>query len=624
MATKPAVSAMSRGVRGAGGAFRRANSLVLSAPATPGVTLRFGFAAAAAAFCIAAGTGAQAATACLSKLAETPVTMNGLKPTVPVKVNGRPELFVLDTGDFFTMMSAATAEKDGVPTRDLPFGFNVSGFGGGQVNARLGRAATFSFAGVDLPNRDIVVGGRIGGMGAGLLGQELLVSFDVELDLANGVMRIWRPQNCGDANLAYWAVDGKPVSAIDIQATSLTHDHIVASAYVDGKLVHVMFDTGAGTSSISRQGAARAGVKINDAQVKPAGLSHGLGSGDVETYIAPFASFRLGDEEIKNALLRISDAPSRGDHDMLIGADFFLSHRVMISNSQHKLYFTYNGGPVFDLRPNAEDAPAPATAAASEPTTADGLARRAAAAATRRDYASAVADLERAVALAPKDVNLLYARSRAHFGAGQRDQAIADLDAALKLEPTNGLILIQRAESHLTMGQAQASRADLDAAANAGSGDPQTALRVAALYDRFGEIERAIGLYDAWVAANPKNTDATFVYASLCRARGIQGGDLARADADCAGALKEGDHTPAALIGRGLVRLRQGQLDAAITDEDDAIRLQPNSPWAFYARGLAKLKKGQRSAGEADVNSALSMQPALAQTAAHYGLPRPS
>ena len=35
--------------------------------------------------------------------------------------------------------------------------------------------------------------------------------------------------------------------------------------------------------------------------------------------------------------------------DMLLGADFFLSHHVLVSNSQQKIYFTYNGGPVFML-----------------------------------------------------------------------------------------------------------------------------------------------------------------------------------------------------------------------------------------------------------------------------------
>jgi hypothetical protein len=49
-----------------------------------------------------------------------------------------------------------------------------------------------------------------------------------------------------------------------------------------------------------------------------------------------------------------------GDFDMLLGADFFLSHHILISNSQHKLYFTYNGGPVFDLTMGAAAPPPPA------------------------------------------------------------------------------------------------------------------------------------------------------------------------------------------------------------------------------------------------------------------------
>ena len=32
---------------------------------------------------------------------------------------------------------------------------------------------------------------------------------------------------------------------------------------------------------------------------------------------------------------------------MLIGADFLRAHRVLVSHSQRKMYFTYLGGPVF-------------------------------------------------------------------------------------------------------------------------------------------------------------------------------------------------------------------------------------------------------------------------------------
>ena len=32
---------------------------------------------------------------------------------------------------------------------------------------------------------------------------------------------------------------------------------------------------------------------------------------------------------------------------MLLGADFLRAHRVLVSHSQRKMYFTYLGGPVF-------------------------------------------------------------------------------------------------------------------------------------------------------------------------------------------------------------------------------------------------------------------------------------
>ncbi len=33
--------------------------------------------------------------------------------------------------------------------------------------------------------------------------------------------------------------------------------------------------------------------------------------------------------------------------EMILGADFFLSHHVYVAASQSKVYFTYKGGPVF-------------------------------------------------------------------------------------------------------------------------------------------------------------------------------------------------------------------------------------------------------------------------------------
>jgi hypothetical protein len=61
---------------------------------------------------------------------------------------------------------------------------------------------------------------------------------------------------------------------------------------------------------------------------------------------------------VKNARLNIGDTELESA-DMLIGADFLLSHRANVANSEHKLYFTDNGGPVFDPEPAGGPGPAP-------------------------------------------------------------------------------------------------------------------------------------------------------------------------------------------------------------------------------------------------------------------------
>jgi len=97
----------------------------------------------------------------------------------------------------------------------------------------------------------------------------------------------------------------------------------------------------------------------------------------VKSWIAPFASFKLGDEEIRNTRLRIGEPGI--DTDMLIGADFFLSHRIYVASKQHKLFFTYNGGAVFNLKAAmpapASDVP-PAESAPDEPKDAAAYSRR--------------------------------------------------------------------------------------------------------------------------------------------------------------------------------------------------------------------------------------------------------
>src|SRR6202012_513159 len=158
--------------------------------------------------------------------------------------------------------------------------------------------------------------------------------FDVEYDLGDGMIRFFRAEGCNETNLAYWSA-GKALSRIDLDFPGRYLQHINARAQVDGHAIRVTLDSGVRLSIMSRPAAARAGVQISTEGVTPAGLSYGIYGQSSEEFLAPFSSFKIGDEEIKNTKLRFSDLHLEGT-DMLLGMDFFLSHRILVSSSQHK------------------------------------------------------------------------------------------------------------------------------------------------------------------------------------------------------------------------------------------------------------------------------------------------
>ena len=48
---------------------------------------------------------------------------------------------------------------------------------------------------------------------------------------------------------------------------------------------------------------------------------------------------------------------------------------------------------------------------------------------------------------------------------------------------------------------------------------------------------------------------------------------------------------------RGLVYLKMGQFDLAISDYSSALRIEPKMASALYGRGLARIKKGDTAGG---------------------------
>ena len=318
------------------------------------------------------GASQSALASCrLAKIVELPVTMSGLQPMVAAQINGVDQMFIVDSGAFFSMISrpkAAELKLSLMPLQNM----RLEGVGGEETPSET-TVRAFTLVKVPLKDVEFIVAG--GGLGdaAGLLGQNVLGLADVEYDLGGGAVRLMLPKDCENASLAYWNQD--QYSVIPISKPDETNPHTAGQVLVNGVKIPVLFDTGAGMSMMSLHAAARLGITPNSPGVVPAGETFGIGRGTVRTWIAPIASLQIGDEQINNTKVRIGDM-DLGEADMLLGADFFLSHRVLVANSQSKLYFTYNGGPVFnlsgatELKTAAGDAakPSPVAGVGPEPT----------------------------------------------------------------------------------------------------------------------------------------------------------------------------------------------------------------------------------------------------------------
>lgn len=98
-------------------------------------------------------------------------------------------------------------------------------------------------------------------------------------------------------------------------------------------------------------------------------MGGGIGKSSIPTAIVTFKDFAFDEEKISSPTIPVADLFAKdkviplGTYapedplrfpDMILGADFFLAHRVLISKSQHKVYITYNGAELFPHDPAAQ------------------------------------------------------------------------------------------------------------------------------------------------------------------------------------------------------------------------------------------------------------------------------
>jgi predicted aspartyl protease len=279
-------------------------------------------------------------------------------PTVDIVVGGKKGRLLINTGSY-----ATTLTRDGAALLGVKGGFRAdtrTATAGGEVTHTVATLINAQVGGAFYLDRmDVLVldeGGVTGGDIVGSLGQDVLAASDVEFDLAAGRIAFFTPKGCQRDSLAYWS---QKFSVAPTRRPSMDRSQLMTTVKINGRPMPAQIVTG-GFSIVDRASAKTAGVDPTTPGVESIGtIDFG---GPREAWMATFDSFAVGDEEIRNVKLpfaslfndmrlsttgtligkKVDDVPS-----VLLGLDFLRSHRVLIANSQGKMYFTYNGGTVF-------------------------------------------------------------------------------------------------------------------------------------------------------------------------------------------------------------------------------------------------------------------------------------
>lgn len=581
--------------------------------------MSYRFAAAVAAL-LWAGLPTPAGAQCRLAHVEMPVRLVNHRPVAQVTLNGREVSMLVDSGAFFSFLQPATAAELKLPLERLPSHITVTGYTG-RVEAKLTRVDQVGLLGTKFPNVDFIVGGNELGSGIqGVLGRNFLSMADTEYDLAHGMVRLVFPKgDCGKLNLAYWAGEAPVIEAELLQSRREGNTDVRVPVRVNGRTMTAVMDTGAASTSLTLRAARRGGLK--DEALEPLGSVGGAGEGRVRSWKGRIAAFEFGGEQISNNEFRIDDTDHFA-HDMLIGLDYFLAHRIYVSRLQRRVYATWNGGPVF-ARGQAVGlyderyAARPADVADDD---APALARRGEAKATRGDTDGALADLDRALELAPQTD--AYWLSRAHVRLRRRevDRALQDLDEALRLRPALHEARALRASLRAQRGEAGPAQADLAVLDEALPASSHLREGMAQAYARLALAPQALQQWARWEASHEGDALLPSVRNSRCWLRLRLKLDLPLALEDCQAAVRAERDEPAFRDSLGWAYLQAGDAAQAVQAFDAALAIRPLA-MSHYGRALARQRLGDAQASQRDLADARRLEPLIDARARREGLP---
>ncbi len=577
----------------------------------------------------ATSTGTAAAPEpCKLQQLKMPVQLVERRPVAQLTLNGTEAQMLVDSGAFFSVLSKATATQLKLPLRWLPMGVQVRGHTG-EIEMQRTRVEKLGLLGASVPNVEFLVGGNEIGAGIdGIIGRNILSLADTEYDLAHGEVKLSFPKgDCEDGHYAHWAGEA-PVIVAPLQSRkgirSRGSDALLLRVKVNGVNMTALLDTGAPSTSLSLRAAGRAGIE--ESQMQRNGFVGGAGAGRARAWTATVASIEIATQRLNDSRLTVSETYSE-DHDMIIGLDYFLAHRIYISKREDKLYATWNGQSVF---PSGSGTAGPldtrmaALPRPLDPQDADALARRGAASLAAGQLDSALDDLNRATTLAPTVADHFFSRARVQLAKRNLSAARVDADEALRLNPALEEARLMRVR-FLVAPRGDRSAALQDLAVLDAQLLPSSHLRLemGRLFDTLQLAPQALHQYGLWIDTHEHDARLADAQHARCLLRLRTNEALPLALKDCEAAADNKSALPQHRDTVGWAYLRVGDDRTALRRFERATRHEASAV-ALYGRGLAHQRLGSPELGERDLVRARELTPRIEEQLQRLGLLPPT
>lgn len=263
---------------------------------------------------------------------------------VPARINDHRLRLLVDTGSERTTLTAAAAARLRLPhtvqyvTRTV----GVAGISASQDLAVPG----IELGGARVPVDHVAVGrfalDRFSGLRIdGLLGADLLLGFDTDIDLSAHQLTLYQVRDCADARPPW----RQP--AMQITGLSRSRDRMLLPFDLDGERGTAMLDTGAQLDVVRASFARRTGLSDARMRSDPLIRLYGASPGMIRVPLHRFHALRVGPIVFHRPQIEVvpDDALQA---DALLGEEFLRGRRAWLSLTTGHLFVS---GPKTAIRP---------------------------------------------------------------------------------------------------------------------------------------------------------------------------------------------------------------------------------------------------------------------------------